>query len=164
MAKGQSRKGQPRNRGKLMSEASFARLWGDPAVSLRELAELLGVSRQAVSIRARVRGLPPRVGPGTSCRPRIEDSAPELAAMWNANVGLRAMADHFDCCHTAVLKAASRLGLPKRHLTRWHLISVADFRALQLREAMAASARETLGHMACAEMLDDPRRVLRRAA
>lgn len=159
MAKGQSRKGLPRGRGAIMAEATFAKLWRDPTVNIETIAARLGISRQAVRIRARVRGLPPRVGSGNTARARTEQSAPEIAPMWLANVGLAEMARHFGCSHTAILRAANRLGLPKRELTRWDAITIEDYRAAQLRTALAASARETEAALRLAEMKDgDPRR------
>jgi hypothetical protein len=153
MARGQSRKGMPRGRGKLMAEATFASLWNDPAVHVTEIAERLGISRQAVAIRARVRGLPKRAG-WKSSHKRVEDDAPGLAEMWLANVGVTAMAAHFGCSHTGIMAAAERLGLPKRKLSRWDAITVDDFRAAQLREAMARSAREEQAALRLAEMVD----------
>lgn len=149
---GPSRKGVPRGRGKVMSEAAFARLWADDTVTINEIAARLGVCRQAVSIRAAVRGLPPRKG--RYKRPRVEDQHPDIAPMWRANVGLRDMAAHFGCSHTAIIKAADRLGLPKRSGTRWDMISVEDYLALRLRIAMAASARETAAVLKNSQMVD----------
>jgi hypothetical protein len=154
MASGQSRKGIPRTRGALMSEAAFARLWSDPAVHVADIARTLGITRQAVAIRARVRGLPPRKGARKAVRDRVEDRCPDFAALWTAGVGLVAMMEHLGCCHTAILKAAARLGLPKRRLTRWNALTMADYRATLLRDAMAASARETRAAMKLAEMVD----------
>lgn len=154
MATGQSRKGIPRPRGKIMAEATFARMWGDPAIPINAIAAMLGVSRQAVSIRAKTRGLPPRLGSGTTARNRIEDDNPELAVLWRANVALADIAAHFGCSHTAVIKAAARLDLPKRSRSRWHKITLADFRAEQLRQAMAADAEKCRIQFKAAEMVD----------
>jgi hypothetical protein len=137
-----------------MAEATFARLWLDPSISISEIAATLGVCRQAVTIRAKVRGLPPRSLVAPPLRDRLEDRAPELADLWRANVGLQDMAAHFECSHTAIIKAAERLGLPKRSRSRWHKISLDDYRALQLREAMARDAQKCWVQFKAAEMLD----------
>lgn len=147
-------KGQPRNTGKTVSEAEFRRMWMDPSLSAAEIGRRLGITHQAVSHRARQRGLPPRKGPNVTARRRLIDG-PEFAAMWQASVSLTDLARLYGCSHGTVCNAARRMGLPPRYTNRWHMITLADYRALQLRAAMAASASETAAALRMAEMVDN---------
>jgi hypothetical protein len=48
------------NRGKIVSEAEFRRLWADINISQTAIGQMLGISGPAVKFRAKSRGLPPR--------------------------------------------------------------------------------------------------------
>lgn len=156
-------KGIKPNRGKQVTVAEFRRMWADPSLTIEDIANHLGVCSRSVWQRAKYRGLPGRGHIVAKAKCVFDD---EFAAMYQARVYSADLAQHYGCTVSNVEKHSRRLGVKRsRRMTRWDKgLTIADYRALQLREAMAASARETLGHMACAEMLDDPRRVLRRAA
>ena len=120
----------------------------------------LRLDRPAIPFdRRRGRGLPPRK---TGAKPKI-DREP-FVSLWLAGVSTLDIAKHLGVSRNYTGVLARRFGLQGRPQGARKVISMDDYRAMQLRAAMAASARETLGHMAMAEMLDDPRRVMRGAA
>lgn len=150
-------KGQPANRGKIISLREFADLWNDDRLTLQEIGGRLGVSVQAVVMRAKSRGFGHR---GKIVRRKIATaSTPMFRAMWVANVGLRDMQRHFGCCHTAISKAARRLGFPPRNATRWNTITIAQFMDQQTAAKMAEAARSERSMWAHVEMIDTIRKV-----
>lgn len=150
---GKTTKGIPRPTGAKVSEAEFRRMWLDPRISTREIGERLGISYQAVSHRAKVRGLPPRKGANVTARKRaIECDA--FAAMWRANVSLADLTRHFGCCHVTISNTARRMGLGPRSANRWNTITLSDFWSAPLREALAERAREEQAALRLAEMVD----------
>lgn len=93
-----------------LPDADFARLWACTRISTDEMAAALGVTRQAVSWRARTMGLPSRA----ANRRRKADPA-LLAEMWLAGVSSAEIARHFGMAHHACATTAARLaGLPAR--------------------------------------------------
>lgn len=140
-------------RGKCMSIARFTALWMDRSVSVADIAAELAISRAAVGIRAKSRGLPPRRGQ-FNARPRKIDGDPLFPDMWRAGVGVLDMARHFNVAHTTIQATAQRLGLPRRNLGRWRVIGMEEYRANVLRVAMAASARAEQAAMRAADMVD----------
>lgn len=146
-------KGQPRNTGRKVSEAEFRRMWGDNTLTIAEIGKRLGVTGACVSNRAKRRGLPSRNAPLVSARERKID-CPDFAGMWSAGVSTAAMAAHYGVANATIWYTARRHGLPSRTLSRWHMISVADYRAVQLREAMAASAQKTAEALRRSGMVD----------
>lgn len=144
-------------RGKRISEAEFRRLWDDLSITVAEIGERLGIGQTAVSSRARTRKLPPRParnGTAPVCDPDV------LTRLWLADVPILEIAAALGCDEKTVRNTRRRLGLSERGPgKRKTAVSLADFRALQLRIAMAASARETQAAMWDSEMVDgDPRR------
>jgi len=98
-------------RGTRLSHAAFARLWRDGSLSTDAIAARLGISRQAVSQRARARGLPQRRG---GMRARVVDAA-LFARMWRAGVPTSEMARYFGYAHHNCVSTRARLdGLPPR--------------------------------------------------
>jgi hypothetical protein len=90
--------------------ATFARMWRCHRITTQEIADFLGVSRQAVTDRARRMGLPLR----TKVRRKLRRDD-ELRSMWLAGVNCSDMARHFGFAHrSCVTKAAADLGLPRR--------------------------------------------------
>lgn len=156
--------GQKPHRGKQVTVAEFRRMWFDSSMTVADIAKTLDICTRSVWQRARHRGLPLRtdlIKPGPA--PTLDRAA---EAMWRACVRAEDIADAYGVTVSAVHQHMHRGKVDRqRVVSRWHpAMTLADFRAVQLREAMAVSARETVGAMACAEMLDDPRRALRRAA
>ena len=146
------------NRGKRISEAEFRRMWMNSNLPVREIAKALGINVGNVSARAKRRGLPSRNAPNASARVHGID-CPLFAKMWLAGVGTRAMAAHYGVSSGTPTNTARRLSLPARGNRAGYAMTVADFFALQLRIAMAASARETQAALWNADMVDgDPRR------
>lgn len=145
--------------GRRISRAAFVEAWNNPDLTTEDIAAMFGVYRTSVSHMGQRRGLPPRK---CGAKPKVQREP--FASLWLAGVSTLDIAKAIGVSRNYTGVLARRFGLSNRPQGARDVISIEDFRALQLREAMAASARETLGHMACAEMLDDPRRVLRRAA
>jgi hypothetical protein len=145
--------------GRRISRSAFVEAWNNPDLTTEDIAAMFGVYRTSVSHMGQRRGLPPRK---TGAKPKI-DREP-FVSLWLAGVSTLDIAKHLGVSRNYTGVLARRFGLQGRPQGARKVISVDDYRAMQLRAAMAASARETLGHMAMAEMLDDPRRVMRGAA
>lgn len=136
-------------RGKRVSEAEFRRLWLDGNVSAQAIADRLGVTVQAVSSRAQIRGLPKRPGGGGTNRklePRL------FREMWDANVKPSHIAAFFGVHPECVTKRARLWGFPARNCTRWNSVTLAAF-------LLGRAARTEQAALRLAEMVDgDPRR------
>jgi hypothetical protein len=77
------------------------------------------------------------------------------------------MARHYGTAKATLWYTARRMGLPRRNPSRWHMLTIGDFRALQMRRAMEVSARETAAALMDSEMVDNrqaARLSMRRAA
>ena len=140
-------------RGKRVPEAEFRRMWADPTLKLSDIAARLDVSWQAVTCRARTRGLPPRPG-GAGLNRKIDRAL--FVAMWAANVSPTSMAEYFGVCRENIHLRARRWGLPARGCTRWSVITVAEFAQAQLARRMAVEAQATRAAMRLSEMVDAP--------
>ena len=132
------------HRGKQISEAAFARMWRDPTMTARQIADTLDISVQAVRQRAISRGLPKRKG-GGGCNRKVDPLMCRL--MWSANVGLNDMAAFFDVHPIGLARRVRLWGFPPRDCNRWNATPMATF-------LMARSAAETRGAMKAAEMVD----------
>lgn len=140
-----SRKGQTANRGRKMSNAEFSRLWNNPEIPAQQIADDLGISRQAVLSRALLRGLSKRKGGAGSGR-KIDPVV--MRAMWDANVGATEIAKHFGITNcNSVSKRARLWGFPPRNCNRHNSISVLAF-------FMRADAQEMRAQWELAEMVD----------
>ena len=116
-------------RGRVVSESEFRRLWADKGLSLQEIGAQLGISQQAVSCRAKARGLPPR-GKNYQRLCAIPPSREaELRALWEAGVGSRDICSHFGVCHTSLGVAVRLFGLPRRGSGWRPRITLEDWRA-----------------------------------
>lgn len=141
------------------SRSEFARMWADPRQSNVAIARHFGAHPPWVSLTAKRLGLPRR-------RPGIKVAVDTalFARLWTAGVRTDDLMEFFGLPRASLAKLADQCGLPRRHPGKRCKLRLATVRDVLLREALAAEAKETLGALACAEMLDDPRRVLRRAA
>lgn len=90
--------------------AVFARLWNDHSVPTKRIAQVMGVTRQAVSWHAHHMGLPSRQ------KVRLRKADPNLLReMWLAGVSSADIARHFGMAHhSCATTAARKLGLPRR--------------------------------------------------
>ena len=148
------RAGKPRPTGKRVSEAEFRRMWEDLSMSVAEIGERLGICQTAVSSRAATRGLPAR--PKRGGKPVLDPDA--LRRLWLARVGISDIAEALGCDAKTVRNTRKRLGLPARNPGRWkETVALDDYRADQLRRAMAASAREEQAALVLSEMVDGRR-------
>lgn len=127
-----------RAEGKRVSPAEFRRLWFDQSLRVEDIAAQLGITRQAVTCRARVRGLPSR---RTLRVYPVLINDPEFADMYLAGVGARELAAHYGCHRLLIPKTAARLGLPPRSRGWMPLITMADYRQQRLAKRMAAVAK-----------------------
>lgn len=130
-AAGATRRGKPRPTGKAVSEAEFRRMWCDESITATEIGRRLGISRQAVCIRAKTRGLPPRKG-GAGRKRKLDPAM--FRKLWDANVSPRDIARVFGCSPPTVTERARMWGFPPRDCHKWNVVSVEAF-------AMAISAR-----------------------
>ncbi len=99
----------PENRRRL-DAADFARLWNCHAIATEDIARALGVTRQAVSDRARRMGLPSRAKLRKTLVRRDT-----LRDLWLAGVASKDIARHFGLAsHSCVSRAVKMAGLPRR--------------------------------------------------
>lgn len=147
-------KGKVAHRGKRISRTEFARLWLDPKVTVAGIAAQLEISKSAVLCRAAARKLPKRMEAGVIIRPRkITD--PEFPAMYQARVRTCDLCALYDVSHPMLNRTAKRLGIPKRNLKNGGgSITLEEYRAMKLREAMAATARDERSRWGLAGMID----------
>lgn len=137
------------HRGKQVSRAEFARMWRDPNIPARQIAETLNVSVQAVTSRAATRGLPKRKGGGGMNR-KLDPVM--FRAMWDANVRAKDIAAYFGLSHqNSISKRAREWGFPRRNCNRWNMVSMLRF----LMEKTAKAERDA---MWSSEMMDGKRR------
>lgn len=144
---------------KRFSRAAFAAMWADPRQSNEAIAAHFGVRVSWVSLTATRLGLPPRK-PGI----KVTVDVALFARLWTAGIRTDDLMRFFGLPRATLANLADQCGLPRRYPGQRCKVKLADVQASLLRQALEESAPETIGHMACAEMLDDPRRVLRRAA
>ena len=144
-------KGMPRNTGKTIPDAAFRRMWFDLSLSVGDIGAKLGICQQAVTQRAKVRGLPARKPRGG--QPVVDQA--RFCELYAAGVAMveiaRAMGFDRKTAHNTVV----RLGLPRRgsgNPSQW--ITLAEYNELQLREAMARDAQKCWVQFKAAEMLD----------
>ena len=143
------------HRGKQVTTAEFRRMWYDQSMTVADIARALDICTRSVWQRARHRGLPPRttfIKPGPAA---TLDADAE--AMWQACVCADDVAAAYGITASAVHMHMHRRRIRRgRPVNRWHkAITIAEYRALQLRLALAASARETAAAMRDAEMIDN---------
>lgn len=153
----------PRTSPVRFSRAAFEAMWFDDNLTTDQIAARIGVARTSVSVLGRRMGLPARK---TGAKRKVD--AVLFTALWNARVSTA------EICKAMRLGGrnypgviAQSLGLPKRPQGMRGTITWDDYRAMQLRETMAASARETRQALILCEMLDgyrDPRNTGKRAA
>ena len=156
-----STKGQKPHRGKQVTTAEFRRMWFDPDLTVEDIAKALDICRFSVWQRAQSRGMPDRTGlvkPGP--KPALDTVA---EAMWRACVRGEDIAALYGVNVCAVHQHVHRNAIERgRRVDRWQpAISLEDYRAMQLRIAMEASARVTAGAMLDAEMVDGDTRLVK---
>ncbi|MFP5510768.1 MAG: hypothetical protein ACLGIP_16675 [Alphaproteobacteria bacterium] len=144
-----------------ISNAAFIRAWNDASLTTDEMAAMFGVHRSSISRMGKIRGLPPRK---QGVKPVI--AREPFASWWMAGVGSADIAKALGISRNYTTILARRFGLPNRPQGARKVISLTDYRAMQLRDAMAASARETEAALHLSEMKDgfQPGRWPRRAA
>lgn len=142
-------KGDKAHRGKQVTMAEFTRLWRDSSRPLAQIAAELGISQQAMFMRARLRNL----GPRPPFKPNRKMDPALMRQMYLAGVTLKDIGDHFGICAQRVGKAAHDMGLSRPRGSRWHRITIADWQTEQLREAMAQDAARCRAAMVEAGML-----------
>lgn len=118
------------------NNAAFVAAWQNPALTTDEIAAMFGVRRSSVSRMGQVRGLPPR-----KAGPKPTYDAARFKALWLAGVAASDIAADLGISRNYTTVLAKHLGLQKRPQGGWKPVSLADYRAAQLLEAMAAAAR-----------------------
>lgn len=139
----------PGYRGRRVSHAEFARMWADRSLTRVQIAAALGISRQAVTDRARARGLPPRSDTGGRPPTRVNDA--DLRDMWAAGVSPREIAGLYGVSPGVIWRAAARLGLPPHDRAWMPKITLADWRA---QRALSRLAAETAAALRERDMVD----------
>jgi len=100
--------------GKRLSNAEFARLWADRSITTDEIGRRLGITKQAVSQRARARGLPQRDGHQKFKRAIPPERDSEFRALWEARISVAEMCRILGCKEWNIRQHAARLGYPPR--------------------------------------------------
>jgi hypothetical protein len=125
-------------RGRTVTLAEFRRLWLDTRLSTTEIGAMLGITQQAVCLRARKRGLPPRGFPVE--RLTVWHDPDLLRRMWTAGVLGADICAHFGAAPDTLRHAVKRFGLPRRGPGRFRTIRIAEFWQVELAERMRAEA------------------------
>lgn len=137
--------------GRCINNAAFAKAWNNPDLTTDDIAAMFGVYRTSVSTMGQRRGLPPRK---TGAKPKL--AAEPFTSMWLAGVSAQQIADTLGITRNHTGTYARRLGLPKRQQGTRKVISVADFWAERMREAMAKTARDEERAQALAGLRNRP--------
>ena len=126
-----------------ITKETLAPIWGRHDIPIRVMADALGVSRQAVSQRARALGLPSRE------KVRIKLSRDdEFRRLWLAGVSTKDIAAHFGYrSHSCITVRRRGLGLPPRTRSKgggrcgWaETITLTEFREVELARKMKEAA------------------------
>lgn len=118
------------------SNAGVRAVWQNAELTLRQGAEQLGMSVDALQYRARALRLPPRKeGRREAVRPHQEA---EFRLMWKAGVSARAIGEAFSCSYFAVINTAIRLDLEARGAGFRPRMTLRQFREARLGMAMQA--------------------------
>lgn len=150
-------------RGKAVSLAEFVRMWASD-MTVPQIAESLGVSRQAGQFRAKRRGLPPRQRI-VVCKPRPPRDA--FARMWLAGVRLGEIAAHFGLTYGLAAELIKEFGLPPRPVggqRNANRMSLQDYLQVEHHLALREAARVEAAQLQLAEMVDGKSNAERRAA
>lgn len=131
------------HRGISTTLAEFVALWSDRSLTLDQIGARLGISGQAVAHRAHSRGLPPR----PAIKPNQKFDRALLRELYIAGVSTAAIGALFGMTSTRVGKAARHMGLSRPRATRHHPVTIADWRAEKLRQAMERDAQATRAAM-----------------
>lgn len=128
------------NRGKVVSEAAFRRMWMDLAITREEIGALIGITPQCVMKRAKRRGLPSRRALAhETCRVFDVD---EFRDMWVTGVRTKDILAYFGCSNPTTTEAAKRFGLPPRGRSwQYRGVSIEEYREIKLGRAMAQEAK-----------------------
>ena len=117
-------------------------VWTRTEIPIEKIEKSLGVSRQAISAKAKSLGLPSRTG---NQRPAQKVDNETFTRMWLAGVNTREMAEHFGYAHpSAIGHRRELLGLPprkrstggKNHGGWMQTISLAQFAEMELARKM----------------------------
>ncbi len=132
-----------------ISRAAFVAMWHDPAVTTDEIAARFGMHRSSVTPYGQRIGLPPRK---TGIKPKV--CRKTFTELWLANVSTAEIARSLGIARSYTGVLARSFGLEPRQQGMRRVITIDDYRAAQLREALAASAREEQAAMRRAAMVD----------
>lgn len=117
-------------------------VWLRLDIPTQKIAKTLGVSRQALSAKAKSLGLPSRYANQRSAQ-KVDDET--FARMWMAGVNTREMAEHFGYAQSSAIgHRRVLLGLPPRQRSKggkntggWaQTISLAEFAEMELARKM----------------------------
>lgn len=110
-----------------VSRARFTRVWLDPDLSKKEVAELTGFSfSRSAQNRAKALGLQDKPNESPGRKPKIIDLV-LFTKMWNQRVYAAGIARHFQTTLTTVNNTRARAGLSKRPEGRFAGITLDEF-------------------------------------
>lgn len=141
--------GQKPNRGKIVSEAAFRRMWEDLTISQVEIGRQLGISPAGVRGRAASRGLPPR-DPARPWRRKLDHA--RIIRLYQSGLSTVSIAKMLGCDAGTVRAALVRAEVPLR--PRHRNAPGAVTAEAWVAKVLAASARETEAALCLAEMKD----------
>lgn len=137
-----------------LPRGEFIDMWNSGVCGDR-MAERFGINRSTVTKIAKRFGLKLRIETKVARRVIPADRTEEFAAMYIAMVTQEEMARAFGCNVGTIRNHAKRLWLPLRGKgNSSRFITLADYRAIQLRDRLAAAAREEQAALKLAEMVD----------
>lgn len=138
--------------GHRIPRAAFAQAWNNPDLTTDDIAAMFGVHRSSISIMGPCRGLAPRK---IGAKPKHDREA--FARLWLAGVTTAEIAMHMSMARNYPGVLARSIGLPARWRGWRGGITMADYLAIRLRNALAARAREEQAALINAEMVDGRR-------
>lgn len=134
---------------KRISLRAFSDAWHDATLTTDDIAAKFSLHRSSVSTVGQRLGLPPRkLGP----KPKIPREP--FATWWQAGVASDDIAAALGISRNYTTVLARRLGLPNRPQGSRPKMTMAEYRAEHLRQAMAADARKCRVQFEAAEMVD----------
>lgn len=148
--------GDAQRQTKTFSVAAFRQAWLNPSLTRIKIGAMFGISSLQTWRRAKALGFPPRKMGG---RPKQTPDA-FIREAWLAGVAAEEIAKRAGISPDTLYSRLPALGLPLRGQGRRAKMTLMEFDHVQLREAMAASARETQAALVLSEMVDgrrDPR-------
>lgn len=125
------------NRGRVVSEANFRRMWDNLTIPKAEIGRRLGITGAAVTLRAEARGFPPR----PTVRPWQQvHSKGEMVRLFDLGLSLTHIAEVLGCTASTVRHALKKSGRQMRPIRKPAPVPRKDAAEVMLGALMASSA------------------------